>query len=1337
VPAKFECKNRGQILSIAHREENAMSVSSSERDPVEELAEEFLARCRRGERPALSEYSNRYPQWAEKIRSLFPLLIDMEAARPAAQEGPNTGDALIGPEQKLERLGDYQVLREVGRGGMGIVYEAVQVSLGRHVALKVLPQHALLDPRHLKRFQREAKAAARLHHTNIVPVYCVGEESGLHYYVMQFIQGQSLDAVLAELRRRNEQPGSNGERHDLPLRIAPEVSAAAVAQSLLSGRFRAGPTSEGRQPPDSAKSQGADARRSPGSDTSIHLPGQSADSTLSDTGRAYWQSVAHVGVQVAEALAYASSQAIVHRDIKPSNLLLDTKGTVWVTDFGLAKTADSEDLTHTGDVVGTLRYMPPERLQGKSDPPGDVYSLGITLYELLTLRTAFVDSDRARLMRRVAQEEPPRPRKLDRRIPRDLETIVLKAIEKEPTQRYRNAAEMAEDLRRFLASRPVRARPIGVLEQLVKWAKRRPAVAALTAAVLVLLAAVAGIASVGYVRTRASEHELRQHLYAAKINLMQQAWDINQVMHLRALLAETADYPDRGFEWYYWQRQCHLERHTLIGHHAQVWAVSWSPDGKFLASASMDGTVRVWQAAGGHELVALKVRNPVNSVSWSPDGKQLVTGSDDGTAKVWNATDGRELFVLKGHTNGVGPVSWSPNGKWLATGGAGGTAKIWDAEDGRELRTLKGHTSQVRSVSWSPDGERLATGCDSGTAKVWEAVDGHELLMLEAHTQIVTSVAWSPDGKWLATGSNDGTAKVWDAADGRELLLLKGHTKIVSSVSWSPDGKRLATGSTDGTVKVWDAADGRELFLLKGHTSYVRSVSWSPDGKWLATGSLDGTAKIWDAAGDRGRITVQEHTQGVSSLSWSPDGKLLATASGDGAAKVWDTAEGRELFPLQGHTDAVDSVCWSPDGKRLATGSFDGTAKLWEVTGRRPLLTLQGRRVCWSADGTQLATVCEGGTAKVWDARDGRPLDNLKGHGSALSAASWSPDSKRLATASADGTAIVWDVARKQKLDLLQGHRGTISCMSWSPDNRRLATGCDDTTAKVWDTADGEALLTLKGHTGKVHSVCWSPDGKRLATGSDDGTVKVWDGSGGRELLTYTGAVTSLSWTPDGKGLAMGSANGTVKVWEAASLQAVQEWTRQDRALDELLARNAFRGLQAQGFIQTWLLLLPIRFASKESGAQALDRQQLFEEAKLRPRPGQRVWVEGRELVWQEHHSPEPTVDFNAVLGRKTEFSIAYAVCYVESDRTRADIWLQVGSDDQAKVYLNGQDIRQRRLPGPLDQLDTVGPYTLQQGTNVLVFKVVNESLNWQGCIRLVDEAGRPAQGICVKLTPE
>jgi serine/threonine protein kinase len=303
-----------------------MPDPSSESNPLDQLAEEFVERYRRGERPALTEYIQRHPELESEIRDLFPGLVLMEGVRP--ETGEATGAYAEAPAQaKLpERIGDYRILREVGHGGMGIVYEAEQESLGRHVALKLLPSHALLDPRHLQRFQREARAAARLHHTNIVPVYGIGSDDGLHYYVMQFIQGQGLDQVLGELKQLRKGKGATAAG---PSGGTGAVSVAEVAQALLTGKSQAGS-------PAAPAGDVVPAGSSSDSHGPIHLPGQSSPSTLSDTGRPYWQSVARLGIQVAEALAYAHGQGTLHRDIKPSNLLLDGDGIVWVTDFGLA-----------------------------------------------------------------------------------------------------------------------------------------------------------------------------------------------------------------------------------------------------------------------------------------------------------------------------------------------------------------------------------------------------------------------------------------------------------------------------------------------------------------------------------------------------------------------------------------------------------------------------------------------------------------------------------------------------------------------------------------------------------------------------------------------------------------------------------------------------------------------------------------------------------------------------------------------------------------------------------------------------------------------------------------
>jgi serine/threonine-protein kinase len=566
-----------------------MTPSQSVSKVVGQVAAEWRERLRKGERVDLSEYTAKYPEIADELRELFPtfaLIEDLKADVADLTGSAAAGPALVGGKT-LERLGDFRLLREIGRGGMGIVYEAEQESLGRRVALKVLPAQGMLDSRHQKRFQREAKAAARMHHSNIVPVYGVGEHEGLHYYVMQYIQGLGLDDVLIELKRLHQaktaspagdktagQQRRQGSTHD--------VSAVEVAESLLSGQFALAHPAEGAaedpaydetltsvapplevgrpgsagaaEPPvadlpppaaalpeqlppaerpdvkELAQAIGVPPRKPPETPaaaakaavaTTLTFPGRSR-TTQTESGRFFWLSVARIGIQVGQALEYAHSQGVLHRDIKPSNLLLDTQGNVWVTDFGLAKAAgEGDNLTHSGDIVGTLRYMAPERFNGVSEARGDIYSLGLTLYELIAQRAAFEETDRTRLIKQVCESSPSPPRQFNAAIPRDLETIVLKAIDREPGRRYQTAGAFAEDLKRFVDDKPITARQVGIAERGWRWCRRNPALACLSAAVFTLLLAVAvGATLIAFHFENLAQEESSQRIEEKRLRLI-------------------------------------------------------------------------------------------------------------------------------------------------------------------------------------------------------------------------------------------------------------------------------------------------------------------------------------------------------------------------------------------------------------------------------------------------------------------------------------------------------------------------------------------------------------------------------------------------------------------------------------------------------------------------------------------------------------------------------------------------------------------------------------------------------------------------------------------------
>jgi len=500
-------------------------TSRSER--IADLADEFEERFRRGDRPKISEFVQRCPEAEEEIRAVLSAIVHVVQLAPSPEEF-SAQKALAQGSPPFERLGDFRILREVGRGGMGIVYEAEQISLNRHVALKVLPQHGLLSSKYRERFVREAKAAARLHHTNIVPVFGVGEQDGVQHYVMQYIHGLGLDEVLTELRSLKGGALDGGEqtlsleRQDLdnktfpnakllvsPLRAsnARECSAAAVAESLLTGRFEPTVLVEDTSERGGEENLADEHARSAAEtatcrfvDTTVRsdmykLPGHEAQSSFIGSKRTYWRSLARLGQQAAEALHYAHNQGVIHRDVKPGNLLLDIHGRVWITDFGLAKAADEQDLTNTGDVLGTLRYMAPEQYNGTADALSDVYSLGLTLYELLALKPAFDGINRAQLIREVTTSAPPRLRSIDSSIPVDLETIVHKTIERDPAHRYQSANELAEDLERYLNDEPIRARWTSPLTRFSRWRRRNPLIAGLTTTIAILLMTAAIVAS--------------------------------------------------------------------------------------------------------------------------------------------------------------------------------------------------------------------------------------------------------------------------------------------------------------------------------------------------------------------------------------------------------------------------------------------------------------------------------------------------------------------------------------------------------------------------------------------------------------------------------------------------------------------------------------------------------------------------------------------------------------------------------------------------------------------------------------------------------------------------
>ncbi|MBA4068002.1 MAG: serine/threonine protein kinase, partial [Isosphaera sp.] len=687
--------------------------------------------------------------------------------------------------------------------------------------------------------------------------------------------------------------------------------------------------------------------------------------------------------KIARGVAAAHDLGIVHRDLKPGNVLLAADGAPKVADFGIAKWRDVERTATAHVLLGTPAYMAPEQAAGRAKfvgPAADVWALGVILYECVAGRRPFAGDSVEVLLSQIRTAAPAALRGL----PRDLDTVVGKCLAKEPERRYPTAAELADDLGRFVRGEPVAARRAGPAERVARWARRNP-----TAAAAYGLSALAGLLALVVVvvvglwrdaegaRVEATdargrvedllrhERELQADLQAANGKLgtaLRREQDALenlarfeygrtvQVAHQEArdnaavalaLLESTR--PDlRGWEWRYVHRLCHGQRLTLKGHDGWVQSAAWSPDGAKVATAGGDHTARVWDARSGAELLVLKGHSgDVHSAGWGPDGTKVVTAGLDQTARVWDAATGKELLVLEGHKGWVNGAAFGPDGAKVATASDDRTARVWDAATGNLVVALKGHAGGVHAASWSPDGAKVVTASEDGTARVWDAATGKELLAVR-HDRPVRSAAWSPDGAKLVTGSDDRTARVWDARSGAELLVLKGHTGDVNLAAWGPDGARVVTASEDGTARVWDAATGAEVRVLRGHVRRVRSAAFSPDGARVVTASEDGTARVWDAGGAADPPTFKGHASGVDCAAWSPDGSKVATASEDHIARIWDAATGNPLLVLEGHTSRVNTVAWSPDGSKVVTASVDGTARVWDARTGRGVLTLAG-----------------------------------------------------------------------------------------------------------------------------------------------------------------------------------------------------------------------------------------------------------------------------------------------------------------------------------------------------------------------------------------------------------
>lgn len=999
------------------------------------------------------------------------------------------------PEARPKTIGKFTILELLGRGAFGTVYRARDPELDRFVAIKVPRAGSFSAREDVERFLREARHAARLKHSGIVSVYEIGHSHDSPYIVSEYIAGLTL-------------------------------------ADLLTGT------------------------------------------------RPSFRDTAEIMARIAEALAYAHESGVIHRDLKPANILLqkDEVGRMKdepkrdhanssfiphpssfilpkITDFGLARRDEGEiTVTQDGQILGTPAYMSPEQAAGESlnvDARTDIYSLGVVLYELLTGELPFRGNKRM-LLHQVLHDEPRPPRRINDGIPRDLETICLKAIAKERGRRYQSAQEMAGDLHRYLNGEPIKARPVSKLERAWLWAHRRPGVAALLATLaLVLTTGIPSLfllwrqadAAKGEIEKKREAVErakdesdkerdaARRHLYGAQATLMQIAWrerDIDRVRQLLELQTPKESEPDlRGFEWHYFARLVEGSRVTLTGHMDTVTAVVFSPDRRHLASGSKDGTAKIWELATRLELASFPGHEGgVAGLALSPNGRRLAVVGRDGTVRVWHVATGKEAFSLPKRYPGTGSLAFSPDGGRLAVVGKAKTT-LHD-ETGVEIQAFAGNGKQATAVTFSADGQSLAAAGADGIVRIWETASGKEQQQFGTK-RTISRIAFMADGRHMLIAAHAGILAIARLDSGSIVTEFGAGPAF----DMSRDGRQFAHLGEVGTMRVVDPTTGREIFALRKHDGPVTCVAFSPDGARVATGSEDRTVKVWLAG--HFELDVQQipgHIGEVFAVRFSPDGMNLASGGADGKLRVYKATTGQLVHLLHAHPPVLQTahagdqlhrligtstLAYRRDGAWIASGGADGAVRIWEASTGKLLRTIRAHTnavtgISFSPDGKQLASSSWDKTAKIWDADSGKLLHTLSEHTREVTRVAFSPDGKLVASCSWDQTIRLWNSATGAAIRSLnwqsrQGHIDPIDSIAFHPNGKHIAAAPDQLgpggEVRVFDIETGAAVHSLSGHIYGIFQVIFSDDGRRLASCSCDGELKVWDMATGQQLFSY------------------------------------------------------------------------------------------------------------------------------------------------------------------------------------------------------------------------------------------
>ncbi len=1106
---------------------------------------------------------------------------------------------------------------------MGVVYEAVRESLKSRVALKVMHPRFRASAGYLRRFHNEARSAAQLHHTNIVSVFDYGEHDGVCYYAMQYIAGHSLDEIMADVRRlRSHQgqvdavpvesgPDPNAKGSQTPphaVRDAAQSEAAtdplmrSVTVGLLTGQFALGtggaPVGEERPPPDTARIEsGNRSAMAPAQNAGVELgptrpptvpstrdedrnrpdsaSGLSSSSLAGQGVDRYHREVARLGAQVADALAHAHQRGVLHRDIKPANLLLDAIGNAWVTDFGLAKFEEGEDLSRSQDLVGTLRYMAPERFRGVSDRRCDIYALGATLYELLTLRQAFDAKDQLQLIHQIENDPPVPPRQLERGIPRDRETIVLKALAKNPADRFETADLMAAELRRFIENRPIRSRPIPVYQRFGRWCKRNPklAAASITAAALTtILAIVSTVFAWNYreqrneirksmIKITASEsgarqartearHELfKAHLDRARAGRlsrrMGQRFDSLEALRAAASIGRELKLPPERLDPLRDEAIACMalpdlkQSGRIIRRPPGVINFAFDPTMTRYALRFRDGTIQVRSFADNQEIARFHARGDrdIGVFVFSPDGRYLATVHHPGAAlTVWDIERGTAIL------NDPVPVSWGVAAKFSP-----GSRRIGVENDDGELVVYDLATAQVtmrqrlpappRDLVFRSDGAQIAVTHNEPTKSTCRILESETGGLVRSITlpSMAEHVAWSPDGTTLSTPCQDRKIYLWDAATGVRRATLDGHISYGVWASFHPAGTLLASTGWEGRVWLWDAIVGRPWLSLTGA---IEPPGFSQDGRIvLSREDQLITYQVDPALEYRTFAHAFSERTGYHQPSIRRDGRLLAVGTDRGMA-LWDLARDTELAFLPiGHVwqalfessgDLLTYTGGSPGVQRWPV-QLDPNRGEFHIGPPRQLPLPGGGSIAEDRAGLILAGAHYDHAHVLTPARAFvvKPLDNCR-------FVAVSPDGKWLATGShMQNGAQVWRMRDAEQVAQL-AIEGSVR-VEFSPDGKWLMTKAPP--CRLWEVGTWHEARQIGGR-----GLCFSTYGRQLVVEDADKVLRLAETETGRTVARLQSPdlcdVLNATFSPDGSRLVVTTNDGpAVHVWDLRAIR--------------------------------------------------------------------------------------------------------------------------------------------------------------------------------------------------------